>query len=207
MGVLFEKISSSYNRGMPSVNCGQQQMIFVWDRNLFSVPSSANLATAWPYERSSRKTKNWKTFICWLIQTVSTDSYWIIVQNCFSVVILHRRLQGQECGKTIAGEGNVLETNKKMEGLHREKGYLKETGKDGRGVLVLNTVKGCIVLSCFFHHHWLWVSAAQQTRGKKKSSFYYFVSVSLFASLSFSPSFSDSTSFKPFFIKRRERSC
>lgn len=59
-------------------------------------------------------------------------------------MILHRRLQGQECGKAVVGEGKVLETGKKIKGLDREREYHRETEKDERGVLVLDTIKGCI---------------------------------------------------------------
>lgn len=71
------------------------------------------------------------------------------------VVILHRRYEGQECGKTEVGEERSERKNtENRENIkNRQKGYLRETSKDDRGILVLDTVEGCISLIYVFRHH------------------------------------------------------
>ena len=110
------------------------------ERNLFSVPSSPNLATARSYERLSWKTTNRKTFICWWIQGTKW-LFWCDTPDDFRARSEERRRK------------KVLETGKKEGVYHKEKGYLKETGKDWQGVLDLNSAKGCIGLSCVFQYH------------------------------------------------------
>lgn len=73
------------------------------------------------------------------------------------------------CGKVDVGEEQNTGKGEKIKASNREKGYLRETGKDERGILVSETVKGRMLHSGVFLH-------PQQSSAQW--IFYYFVSVS-----------------------------
>lgn len=51
-------------------------------------------------------------------------------------MILSRRHEGWECGKTEVVEGKNSGNREKIKGLHREKGYLRERGAGMRDVFL-----------------------------------------------------------------------
>ena len=69
----------------------------------------------------------------------------------------------------MLGKNKILEKEKKIKVSNPEKGYLRETGKDERGILVSETVKGRMLHSGVFLH-------PQQSSAQR--IFCYFVSVS-----------------------------